>query len=128
MGRGGDATQTGPPLLPRRNSFNVTMGNFADVMDDMKVLKSIWFSSAHRGSAGKSSTTDEHQQRLEAFYAGQAALCESLSAEGLTLAVNGWRVPCPSVRARVCASVCALSLSLAEETEPPERREGRGRH
>jgi hypothetical protein len=43
----------------------------------MKVLKSIWFSSAHRGAAkGPSASTSEHAARLEAFYAGQAALCE----------------------------------------------------
>lgn len=81
MGRGGDATAAGgPPLLPRRNSFNVTLGSLADVADDMKCLAGMWFSTAHRGKAStKSSASSEaHKARLEAFYRGQAAACEFL--------------------------------------------------
>jgi hypothetical protein len=79
MGRGGDATAAGgPPLLPRRNSFNATLGSLADVADDMKCLAGMWFSTAHLSSSSSSlsSSSSSHQARLEQFYRGQAAACE----------------------------------------------------
>lgn len=82
MGRGGDASaEGGPPLFPRRNSFNVTLDSLADVADDMRCLAGMWFSTAHRGKGASggsnaSASSQAHQERLEAFYRGQASACE----------------------------------------------------
>jgi hypothetical protein len=77
MGKGGESRLgEGPPLLPRRNSFNVALGSLTDVVDDMKCLKGMWFSKAHSSKTAGASSVSLHQKRLEEFYQGQAAACE----------------------------------------------------
>lgn len=67
MGRGGDG------LLRRNGSFEKIKAFGTNVKQDMAVLKTMWFSK---------SQGDSHADRLETFYAPQAAACKTMSSVG----------------------------------------------
>lgn len=69
MGAGGDGRPTRDSLMRKTFSFD-KLPSFANVKDDLNVLKHIWFSKA---------SGHDHAARLEAFYSGQATACACVS-------------------------------------------------
>eukprot|EP00955_Chlamydomonas_euryale_P020081 213604-Chlamydomonas_euryale.AAC.24 len=70
MGAGGDGRPARDSLMRKTFSFD-KLPSFANVKDDLNVLKHIWFSKAQGA---------DHAARLEAFYSGQAGACEFCAA------------------------------------------------
>jgi betaine lipid synthase len=69
MGKGGDAVPAGTASALRRTFSLERLKSLGDVKDDILVLKQLWFGSK-RG--------DSHAERLESFYANQAAKVRSV--------------------------------------------------
>lgn len=73
MGAGGDGRPARDSLMRKTFSFD-KLPSFANVKDDLNVLKHIWFSKAQGA---------DHAARLEAFYSGQAGAYDKFRANFL---------------------------------------------